>query len=96
MARVDYTPGQWQMESGGMNKIRIVAPNSDNRVIAVIESGRKLPTVEDCANAQLIATSPWLLEAADNVVKCWETGDLAGAVRHLSEVADIAKGMSGL
>jgi hypothetical protein len=36
------------------------------------------------ANAKLIAAAPDLLRAAKDVVKAWENGDLAAAVRWLS------------
>lgn len=36
------------------------------------------------ANARLMVIAPDLLAAAEAVISCWESGNLAGAVRHLA------------
>ena len=47
-------------------------------------------TVE--ADARLYATSPKLLEAAEQLIESWDHGDLAEAVRRLADVVVEAKG----
>jgi hypothetical protein len=44
------------------------------------------------ANAMLIAAAPELLDAAEQVIANWESGDLAAAVRNLAAAVLTAKG----
>ena len=44
------------------------------------------------ADAQLYATAPKLLEAAEHLLEAWKQGDIGEAVKRLAEVVDEAKG----
>jgi hypothetical protein len=58
----------------------------------VCDTNEDRPREEQEANAMLIAAAPDLLEAAEQVVANWESGDLAGAVRGLDAAILTAKG----
>ena len=58
----------------------------------VCDTNEDRPSVEQEANAQLIAVAPDLLEAAEKVIASWASGDLAGAVRQLDAAIELAKG----
>lgn len=56
------------------------------------ETGRTVAVAYDGHDAPLIAAAPALLMAAERVLECWASGDLAGAVRELDQAARDAKG----
>ena len=78
-----HTPGPWKSDWRF-----IVAPDpkgihADIYIAEIAESdeeGRVADDQQQAANARLIAAAPDLLEAAEEVLGCWETGDLANAV----------------
>ena len=95
-----HTPGPW-VSNGSL------ITNENNRHVALVlwrksngavikgaaDMDRQAGTIgEHDANAQLIAAAPDLLAAGEAVLDAWEHGDLAAAVRTLSEAINKAKG----
>jgi hypothetical protein len=85
-----HTPGPWtfwensrEVCAGGKSIARI-APGT-------FCGGRNATVDEQNANARLIVAAPELLAAIENIVKCWESGDLAAAVRLGAEAAGKAR-----
>ena len=61
MSEQKHTPGPWEIEpfgDGKMAEIRV-----EGRLACLLHSFSKRPTIEDEANARLIAAAPELLEA---------------------------------
>jgi hypothetical protein len=97
MKTVAHTPGPW--ESSWQF---IVAPDPNGiqpdiyiaEIVETDDEGRAAAPEQQRANAHLIAAAPELLEAAEEVIANWETGDLAQAVRALDAAIASAKGDS--
>ena len=56
------------------------------------DNGRTVAVAYDEKDAPLIAAAPELLAAIEDIVKRWESGDLAAAVRHGAAMAKKARG----
>jgi hypothetical protein len=86
----EYLPYTAQHDGHEMPCYRIYPDDAPEEYIA--ETNEHLPEHVQRAHACLIAAAPQLLQTAENVVACWETGDLAEAVRELSAAIGEAKG----
>ena len=67
-----HTPGPWKAERMGTDQLHIIAPKNGSVVAAL----KRHPVTRDFveANARLIAASPVLLKALQDLVAAVETG----------------------
>jgi hypothetical protein len=98
MSRTTHTAGPWTYDDCGDGQILITPANDLCLYVADINSqkqdpeGRYPTKAKREANAYLIAAAPELLAAIEDIVKRWESGDLAAAVRHGAAMAKKARG----
>lgn len=97
MSRTTHTAGPWTASE--FDGRYYVTPESDLCLyVADINSpkedpeGRYPTAAKRRANAELIAAAPEMLAALENIVKRWESGDLAAAVRRGAAMARKARG----
>jgi hypothetical protein len=89
-----HTPGPWAYQynpylSRFDEEIPAFEVHGEEKVC---DTNEDRPYEEQEANAILIAAAPELLEAAEQVIANWESGDLAAAVRNLDAAVLTAKG----
>ena len=75
---MSHTPGPWHYEAG-----RVWRNGDYEDAVAYVDNE---------ADGVLTAASPDLLEAAEEVLANWSSGDLAAAVRELDAAVKKAKG----
>lgn len=86
-----HTPGPWTSQNLGSTP----APQGETQTRVNIYARGGLESVgcayvvrgdveKAKANARLMTIAPDLLTAGEAVISCWESGDLAGAVRRLA------------
>jgi hypothetical protein len=95
MTKVTRTPAPWSYQYSpytAQDGHEIPAFEVHGDDVKVCDTNEDRPSVEQEANAQLIAVAPDLLEAAEKVIASWASGDLAGAVRQLDAAIELAKG----
>lgn len=87
MKKAKYTPAPWAVDYGG--QIASKDRRAIGQVIATVQGETKN---EIQFNKHLICAAPDLLEAAEEILARWESGDLAEAVRWLNDAVRKAKG----
>lgn len=97
---MERTPGPWYWDDGGYGedcdppepgKRWISIYDDDDSEVCVIVNRTGSFSSNQFANARLIAATPELLEAAEEVLANWSSGDLAAAVRELDAAVKKAK-----
>jgi hypothetical protein len=94
MTKTRHTPGPWTYHySPYLSQFDEEIPAFEiHGEEKVCDTNEDRPREEQEANAILIATAPQLLEAAEQVIANWESGDLAEAARHLNDAVWMARG----
>jgi hypothetical protein len=86
-----------------MNDYRPFRINDEEWIITTVSDNEHFPggpnvyaSRKECEAAieQLRAASPAIIQAAMTVIGCWESGDLAGAVRTLDRAVSTAWGQA--
>ena len=85
-SRSSHTPGPWTVEVFTTT----ILIESEAGCICEMQFDYGQNSMRRVANAKLIAASPDLLKAAQNVIESWSSGDLAAAVRWLNAAVDLA------